>query len=82
MPEVRFRRIVLGLGRDSLEGDGQFEELQEMPELREKVLASDLQERVERPGKVGASIEVVITVADLLIEHHVVCRRGFCRTHC
>ena len=38
-----------------------------MPELRSKVLASDLQERDERPGNVGAITEVVIAVAAALI---------------
>ncbi len=45
MPEVRFRGIVLGLGRHPLEGGGQFEEFEEVPELRGEVLAPDLQER-------------------------------------
>ncbi len=51
VPEMRFRTIILGHGRDPLEGEGQSEELPEMPELREKVLAPDLQERGSTPMK-------------------------------
>ena len=63
MPEMRFRRIILGFRRDSLEGGGQFKKLQEMPELWRKVLASDLQERDKRSGKVSAVNGAVLTTA-------------------
>jgi hypothetical protein len=45
MPEMRFRRVILGLRRDPLEGEGQPKELQEIPEVWGQVLASDLQKR-------------------------------------
>jgi hypothetical protein len=51
----------LGLGRDSLEGCGQFEEFEEMPKLREKVLASDLQKREGKPVKISAVNGSIIT---------------------
>lgn len=67
----------MGFRRDSLEGGGQFEELQEMPELREEILAADLQERDEWPRKVGAGIGVVITVAAMLINMMLCVGEGF-----
>jgi hypothetical protein len=52
----------LGFRRDSLEGGGQFEELQEMPELREKVLASDLQKREGKPVTTDAIVKTVVAI--------------------
>jgi hypothetical protein len=54
----------LGFRRDSLEGDGQFENSEEMPELPEKVLATDLQKREGKPMNIRAIISVVVIVAD------------------
>jgi hypothetical protein len=48
-----------------------------MPELREKVLASDLQEGDERPGQVGATIGVTATVAAVLINITLCVGEGF-----
>ena len=41
---VQLRAIVLGHGRYPLESDGRSAELPEMSELREEVVASDVQE--------------------------------------
>jgi hypothetical protein len=50
----------LGFRRNSLEGDGQPKKFAEMPKLREKVLASDLQERDGSPMKISAIIGIVV----------------------
>jgi hypothetical protein len=61
VPEMRFRTIVLGNGRDPLEGDGQSTKLPEMPAVRAEVVAPvSLQKRSARIELTGGDIRKVI----------------------